>query len=238
MRDIAGLGAAMVGHIRRTTPADQQGEAALDALDLVAVRVGDKQIAVLGCGGGRTPWLDGIEALLAGFDLVSARGPMWRVTAETDGLPDWYAGAIAAARRGTDVLRVGRADAEAQHGDAIDAETEAARLGYPVCCVNAYHRRRRRYHDFTMAAIQHFAGPDEQRMRRFAAAEVVLQPVTHEHRTQLQEALRCAMAPLTSVCMCPPCRRDADGPAMRLSRRRQLLARSAGLDNLLALVPA
>ena len=153
-------------------------------------------------------------------------------------MPAWYAEPIAAARRESQVLRVRRAEAVAQLGEEIDVETEANLLAYPVCCVHAYHRRHRRYDDLTLATIRHFAGSDEDRMRRFAATEVVLQPVTHEHRTQLQEALHCAMAPLTSVCKCAPCRRDADGPAMQFSRRRQFLARSAGLFSLLAALSA
>ncbi len=234
---ISTLAASIADAIARAPPAARH-DAALDALDLLAVLADGKPLAMFGCGSAPPPWFGDVEPLLHVLDVSFGPGPMWVVGSEIADLPDWYAGPLVDARRGIEVLYVGRPELvnHAMGGlDVIDEATEAARLGYPSCCVGAFHRRRRRYHDLTMATIAHFSGLDEEKMRRFAAAEVVLQPQSSDERRQLREALHCHMAPFTSVRMCIGCRGEPDRPAMQLSRRRAKLARRHGIDSLLTL---
>ncbi len=220
-------------------PCHAREHVAQEALDLVAVVAGLKPVAWLGCGTDDADWLPGVERVLAEFDVSVTPGTGWIVATEIDGLPDWYVEPMMRTHRASRTLLVHRCDAVPEMPVMSDddvswatAEQEARWLGYPVCCVQDHHRRRRRFHRLTIDLIRHFAGPEEADMRRFAASEVVLRPNTAGEISQWREATRCVPAPYTSVNMCLDCEMDTASPARQLSQSYGRLADDAGLGHL------
>ncbi len=179
-----------------------------DELDVAALRAGRKQVAIVAPDFADT---DGLQVI---------DGAPWRVADDERGLPSWYVVATQAVAP----MRYLSRSAIPTPGSTVTMAYEAALLGYPYCCVLAFHRRRRLYHLLNARAILRQAAGDEESMIRLASADVVIAPRGLREQRWLQLATWTSFAPMTSIAMCPMCDATEASSARRVAQRYCTLA--------------
>jgi hypothetical protein len=222
--------ARLAGLTARVAP-DQRATARQDGLDLLAVAVGFKPVAVLGRDFIDDGWLSGAAAIARELGLTVEPGAYWDPARDDGhGLSEWYEAAVAARRARQSALYVWRDPAlgdrvrQACVRGRVTVAEEAALLGYPECCVAQHHAQALALERLTVAAIARQAGDDDAQRHRLAAAAVIPMPRSRAEWQQLEAALAIAPEPDTSVNRCVACGADPDGRAGRLGRRYRELA--------------
>ena len=206
--------------------------AAQEMLDFLAMLAGLKPVCLLGRGFDPPGWASGVERLAREVGLHVLLGPKWYAEPKHAGLPDWFpetapidavdAPAMYVCKSG----HLARQVSAIWAGGAPTVEQEARLLGYPHCCVRDHYRRARMHHDAFSLMLSRIANGDQDEMRRLVREEVDLTAETDQEKALLMEACTVRAAPYTSILMCGSCAVDANGPAMRLSRQYEHLARA------------
>ena len=206
-------------------------EHAQERLELLAVKTGIKPVAVLQAHNGDDCHREELEKSIRALSLYVCAGPHWLVPSDIESLPSWYRTGWSLRDEGPDVLYVSRERSLAQRlrrfgrdGEAsIDREAEL--LGYPLCCVEDYHRKVRDLHQMNARLIFEHCKGDEEKMQRWIRAGVQLKPHDKPEIARFLSLVKSHFAPYTSIAMCGDCSRGLSREAERVSgSMKKLLA--------------
>lgn len=207
---------------------------AQDLLDVLAVEAGLKPAAIIGFGYPIDDAVDKIIAQTEARGMATGLSHPWRATCDAEDLPSWYADTLARLYASTPIHIVAATpaiqDALVKRNPPLSAQQESTILGYPICCVTEYHRRRHTYHVLTLGMLARQVDGNEDRMKRLVQSGVQMSPKGETETTALLQATRTVFAPCTSISMCDACSVDTNSPAMRLSTRFRVLAKESGLS--------
>jgi hypothetical protein len=203
-----------------------RGEAAQDALDLLAVAAGLRAMAVFGLSGEPAARVRSLSAIARDAGLTVSRGHGWLVEEELRGIDPWFVDALAAQRLAIQAVFIGAAAPPAR----LDAAAEAAMLGYPACCVLAHAGRRNQLHHYRARRIASLTEDDAMR-RRLAGAGVEFSARDAREQRLLAEAVDVKLVPFTAIVACNVCARQPRSPARQFSARMRELARGRDLES-------
>lgn len=216
-----------LGAAPAAAPPDLRSMAAEEALEALAVAAGLKPLAILGCGYVAPAFCAAVCAAAAAAGLAVVAGAPWIVNEGGAALPGWYAAAIAEGAATTPIWFIRRTGHDADippPGARINACEEARQLGYPLCCVRGFHRRRRSFHRLMAHLIRRQAAGDPAAMGRLARAQVMPTPRSDREVRWLALATHFSIAPFTSIALCRRCETDPMAPARRIGARYRALA--------------
>jgi len=198
-----------------------------DGLDFLALLAGLKRTCLIGRGFADNEFSSFLSGLAATAGLPTHMGAGWEPMGV---LPVWYLEASARRRARQDLLYICADEAAREEVAAlcgkgrVTAAEEAALLSYPLCCVEAHHRRTLEIEKLHIE----WAGEDIERAARLIAAGLEPRPQAAADWARLEALVATTHAACTSVAMCAACIADHDGAAARMSRRYRDLARAAG----------
>lgn len=204
-------------------------ECAQERLEILAVNMGIKPVAVLRAGNGDGCDRKDLEKLIQTFSLYVCAGPRWLAPWDLESLPAWYRTGWSMRDEGPDLLYVSRERSLAQmlcglgrnREHSIGGEAEL--LGYPLCCVEDYHRKVRELHQMNARLIFDYCKGDREKMQRWVRAGIELKPRGEQERARFLSLVKSHFAPYTSIAMCRDCSRGLSREAECISENMRKL---------------
>jgi hypothetical protein len=194
-----------------------------EILDFLAMLGGLKPVYALGRGFDDPQWIRGIRELSVDLGLFVLDGMPWEPPEAEGPLPLWYREYLRRLKLGRVVSYVARLEPVAeevlpltQSGLVTEAD-EARLLGYPECCVRAYHATLRAISLAEYQIALRDSGGDPERLRARLNDGFVIE-ARDEPEAQALEP-NWVLAPFTSVFLCEPCQASPDSPGKHLSAR-------------------
>lgn len=225
--------AAVIRQALRDTTTPSPDVFAQDLLDVLAVGAGLKPAAVIGFGYAVNDSVDKIIELAAALGMATSMSHPWQASCDAEELPSWYVDTLARFYGSTPIHIVTTTPASlnvlVKSKPPISAQQESVTLGYPICCVTKYHRRRKAYHLLTLGMLARQVDGNEVRMRRLVKSGVAMTPKGESETSALLSATQTDFAAFTSIAMCDACATDSDSPARRISTQFRQLADQTGL---------
>lgn len=204
-------------------------ECAQQRLEILAVNMGIKPVAVLHTGNGDGCYRKDLEKLIRTFSLYVCVGPRWLAPSDLESLPAWYRTGWSMRDEGPDLLYVSRERSLAQILCGLGRNSkhsiggEAELLGYPLCCVEDYHRKVRELHQMNARLIFDYCKGDREKMQRWVRAGVELKPRGEQELAGFLSLVKSHFAPYTSIAMCRDCRRGLSREAECVSENMRKL---------------
>jgi hypothetical protein len=194
-----------------------------EILDFLAMLGGLKPIYVLGRGFDDPQWIRGIRELSVDLGLFVLDGLPWE-PAEIEGpLPLWYREYLRSLEVRRVVSYIARLEPVAeevlplsQSGLVTEAD-EARLLGYPECCVRAYHATLWAISEAEYRIALRDSRGDAERVRARLNEGFVIEARDEAEARALEP--NWVLAPFTSVFLCATCQAGPDSPGGRLSGR-------------------
>jgi hypothetical protein len=220
--------AAVIRQVLHVTTMPSLEDFAQDLLDVLAVGAGLKPAAVIGFGYAVNDSVDNIIALTATMGMATSMSHPWQAACDAEDLPSWYVDTLARFYGSTPIHIVTATptslNALVTSKPPISAQQESVTLGYPICCVTEYHRRRKAYHLLTLGMLARQVDGNEVRMRRLVKSGVAMAPKGETETNALLSATQTDFATFTSIAMCDACATEPDSPARRISTQFRQLA--------------
>ena len=220
-------------HAAISAAVDDRTVLAQDLIDVAAAAAGLKPSAVVGFGYSLTDAARQVGAAARVAGMVVAECRPWRATCDVENLPAWYADEVAGLYEAVRVLVFAPRPEELR---ALSASTapltgllEATALGYPQCCVDAYHQRRNAYHLLNLRMLSRQTDGNEEAMKRLFRAGVTIAPKDDAEADDLTKVTRTVFAPFTSIAICDACDTNDDSPARRISKRFRSFAEQSDM---------
>jgi len=194
-----------------------------EILDYLAMLGGHKPVYLLGRGFDDPGWTRGIRELSVDLGLFVLDGLPWTPPEAEGPLPMWYREYLHRLEPRHIVSCIMRQESIAeqvfpltQSGQVTEA-VEARLLGYPECCVRAYHAALRRIAEAEYRIALEDSGGDPETLRSRLKTGFVVQPRGEAARLELEP--NWVLAPFTSVFLCAACQASEEGPGRELSGR-------------------
>ena len=203
-----------------------------ELLHVIAVAAGLKPLAAIGFDGSGTAIHSIIERRLRESGLFTMTGSAWLSSDEYAGLPHWYVKTAKAEAARTALLYISRSPVSTQIRASLgESSAMAALLGYPICCVGSYHRRRRTMHRAIAEALLRPQG-DAGKAARLLAAGYIPSPQTADRAAAISEGLGLTPDPPSGLVLCDGCRARPGSPGALFASTMQQLAVSLGWDRI------
>lgn len=204
-------------------------ECAQERLEILAVNMGIKPVAVLRAGNSDGCDRKDLEKLIQTFSLYVCAGPRWLAPWDLESLPAWYRTGWSMRDEGPDLLYVSRERSLAQmlcglgrnREHSISGEAEL--LGYPLCCVEDYHRKVRELHQMNARQIFDYCQGDREKMQRWVRTGVELKPRGEPELAGFLSLVKSHFAPYTSIAMCRDCSQGLSREAECISENMRKL---------------
>jgi len=194
-----------------------------EILDYLAMLGGVKPVYILGRGFDDPLWIRGIRGLSVDLGLFVLDGLPWEPLAIEGPLPLWYREYLRRLELQHVVSYIARLEPVAeevfpfsQSGHATEAD-EARLLGYPECCVRAYHATLRKINEAEFGIALRDSGGHPEKLRTRLKEGFVIEARNEEEARALEP--NWVLGPFTSVFLCESCQAAENSPGRRLSDR-------------------
>lgn len=178
-----------------------------EMLDFLAMLSGIKPVCLVGHGMDDPVWCSGVIDVAKGMGLRIEEGPFWKRDTPSF-LPEWLvenSEAEDASKTAFYVCRTKKTRDEVAQinktGGRLPADIEARLLGYPLCCVQAYHSRVMDHERLYRLLLERISGNDEKEMKRLVFDDVSMWPETADEIALATSAHRTHIIPFAAFCL-------------------------------------